>query len=169
MLPDQNSEDVVQPVSTAAEHMLRVLHAHLKRKRDGIRRIAADIDAMQELGQISGPIAKDLRERLVSLIRREDELTWAEREILERDSQVECCLRHHYPAMPNHLVVVCICIIDGLSTNEIASIVFKSVKAVDHYRQEIRQIVGLHGNRSSLHHHLLNVIRTCTQCTPEKK
>lgn len=164
-----NIDDVVQPASTDAEHMLRVLHGHLKRKREGIRQLAADIDALGSVGQIPRPLATDIHDRLIALIRRDDELTWAEREILERDSHVEGCLRHHYPAMPNHLVVVCICIIDGLSTNEIASIVFKSVKAVDHYRQEIRQIVGLHGNRSSLHHYLLNVIRTCTQCTPKKK
>jgi hypothetical protein len=148
-----------QSDTSNAEHMLRVLHGHLKRKRDGIRELAADIQALAERGRIEKGLASDLRERLLALVRREDELTWAERQILERDSQIEARIRHHYPAMPNHLVVVCICIVDGLSTTEIASVVCKSVKAVDHYRQEIRQIVGLHGDRSSLQRHLLSVIR----------
>ncbi|MBU3699311.1 MAG: hypothetical protein FGM33_04770 [Candidatus Kapabacteria bacterium] len=139
--------------------MLRVLHGHLKRKRDGIRTLAADINTLGEHGHLQRQIANDLRDRLLALVRREDELTWAERQILERDSHIEERIRFHYPAMPNHLVVVCICIVDGLSTNEIASVVCKSVKAVDHYRQEIRQILGLHGDRSSLQRHLLSIVR----------
>lgn len=168
MTQEARQPDTLQPSSTDAERMLRVLHGHLRRKRDGIRQIADEIEALGKYGRVSKAIAKDLCERLLALVRRDEDLTITERDILDRDSRLEYCLRHNFPAMPHHLVVVCICIIDGLSTTEISSIVCKSVKAVDHYRQEIRQIVGLHGNRSSLHHHLLNLVNTCPECSDKK-
>lgn len=168
MTPEAPQPETSQPTSIDAERMLRVLHGHLRRKRDGIRQIADEIEALGKYGRVSKAIAKDLCERLLALVRRDEDLTTAERDILDRDSRLEHCLRHNYPAMPHHLVVVCICIIDGLSTTEISSIVCKSVKAVDHYRQEIRQIVGLHGNRSSLHQHLLNMVNTCPEYAGRK-
>lgn len=147
-----------------AENILRVLYGQLKRKREGIRGVVEEIGSLSLAGQIPATVAKSLQDRLLELVRREDELTEAEREILDRDTKLEHCLRHHFPSMPDHLVVVSICIIDGLSTAQIASIVFKSTKAVDHYRQEIRHIVGLQGDRSSLHRHLTNIVRSCPTC-----
>ncbi len=169
MTQEAPQSDTLQPASTDAERMLRVLHGHLRRKRDGIRQIADEIETLGKYGRVSKAIAKDICERLLALVRRDEELTAAERDILDRDSRLEYCMRHNYPAMPHHLVAVCICIIDGLSTTQISSIVCKSVKAVDHYRQEIRQIVGLHGNRSSLHQHLLNMVNTCSECTGKQQ
>lgn len=147
-----------------AENILRVMYGQLKRKREGIRSTVEEIGSLSLAGQIPATVAKSLQDRLLELVRREDELTDAEREILDRDTKLEHCLRHHFPSMPDHLVVVSICIIDGLSTAQIAAIVFKSTKAVDHYRQEIRHIVGLQGDRSSLHRHLTNVVRSCPTC-----
>ena len=147
-----------------AEQILRVLHGQLKRKRDGINRVVEHIGVLASSGAISEDVAKILRDELQALVRHEDELTQAEREILYRDARLEQCLRHHFPAMPDHLVVVSICIIDGLSTAQIAAIVFKSTKAVDHYRQEIRQIMGLQGDRSSLHRHLASLVQNCAIC-----
>ncbi len=149
---------------TDAEQILRVLHGQLKRKREGINRVIERIDVLANAGAISHDVATSLRDDLQSLVRHEDELTQAERDILYRDSKLEQCLRHHFPAMPDHLLVVTICIIDGLSTAQIAAIVFKSAKAVDHYRQEIRQIMGLQGDRSSLHRHLVTLVESCTLC-----
>lgn len=149
---------------TDAEQILRVLHGQLKRKRDGIKRVVETIGKLAAAGKLKGDVAHDLCEELLALVRHDDELTQAEREILYRDDRLEQCLRHHFPAMPDHLMVVAICIIDGLSTAQIAAIVFKSVKAVDHYRQEIRQIMGLQGDRSSLHRHLAAVIQNCPTC-----
>lgn len=149
---------------TDAEQILRVLHGQLKRKREGINRVVQQISTLESSGAISKDVAKSLIDALQALVRHEDELTQAERDILYRDTKLEQCLRHHFPAMPDHLMVVSICIIDGLSTAQIAAIVFKSTKAVDHYRQEIRQIMGLQGDRSSLHRHLASLIRNCSIC-----
>lgn len=149
---------------TDAEQILRVLHGQLKRKRDGINRVIAEIAALALAERIPSDVAHTLQEQLQALVRHEDELTQVERDILHRDTKLEQCLRHHFPAMPDHLMVVSICIIDGLSTAQIAAIVFKSTKAVDHYRQEIRQIMGLQGDRSSLHRHLASVIQNCSVC-----
>ena len=147
-----------------AEQILRVLHGQLKRKREGINRVVEQIRMFASSGAISDDVASILCGDLQALVRHEDELTQAERDILYRDAKLEQCLRHHFPAMPNHLMVVSICIIDGLSTAQIAAIVFKSAKAVDHYRQEIRQIMGLQGDRSSLHRHLATLVQNCTIC-----
>ncbi|MFM8771690.1 MAG: hypothetical protein ACKOE4_06680 [Candidatus Kapaibacterium sp.] len=149
---------------TDAEQILRVLHGQLKRKREGILRVVQQIGVFESSGAISEADAKILRDELQTLVRHEDELTQAERDILYRDTKLEQCLRHHFPAMPDHLMVVSICICDGLSTAQIAAIVFKSAKAVDHYRQEIRQIMGLQGDRSSLHRHLTTLIQNCSVC-----
>ena len=150
--------------SIDADQILRVLHGQLKRKREGINRVVQEIRVLASSHAISEEVAKSLSENLLALVRHEDELTEAEREILYRDAKLEQCLRHHFPAMPDHLMVVSICIVDGLSTAQIAAIVFKSTKAVDHYRQEIRQIMGLQGDRSSLHRHLASLIQNCTIC-----
>ncbi|MBU3680260.1 MAG: hypothetical protein FGM32_11775 [Candidatus Kapabacteria bacterium] len=147
-----------------AEQILRVLHGQLKRKREGINRVVEQIAVFASSGAISEVVAKGLTDELRALVRHEDELTQAERDILYRDAKLEQCLRHQFPAMPDHLMVVAICIVDGLSTAQIAAIVFKSTKAVDHYRQEIRQIMGLQGDRSSLHRHLTSVVQNCTIC-----
>ena len=150
--------------SIDAEQILRVLHGQLKRKREGINRVVEQIRALASSGAISEDVAISLSSELQALVRHEDELTQAERDILYRDAKLEQCLRHHFPAMPDHLMVVSICIIDGLSTAQIATIVFKSTKAVDHYRQEIRQIMGLQGDRSSLHRHLASLVQNCKTC-----
>jgi DNA-binding NarL/FixJ family response regulator len=152
------------PALSDAEQILRVLHSHLKKKREGIAKVIGEIDALQAAGRISSDVGETLREELQTLVRREDELTEAEREILYRDGRLEQCLRHHFPAMPDNLLVVSICIIDGLSTAQIAKIVFKSSKAVDHYRQEIRQMMNLQGDRTSLRRHLVGLVQNCTEC-----
>lgn len=152
------------PALNDAEQILRVLHGHLKRKREGISGVIRQIVALEEAGRIPRDVSVHLREQLQALVRREDELTEAEREILYRDTRLEQCLRHHFPAMPDNLLVVSICIIDGLSTAQIAKIVFKSSKAVDHYRQEIRQIMKLQGDRTSLRRHLVTLVQDCTVC-----
>lgn len=152
------------PALSDAEQILRVLHAHLKKKREGINRVLGALRKLEEAGHISGDVAGVLREQLQALVRREDELTEVEREILYRDERLEHCLRHHFPAMPDNLLVVSICIIDGLSTAQIAKIVFKSAKAVDHYRQEIRQMMNLQGDRTSLRRHLVTLVHDCTLC-----
>lgn len=153
------------PALSDAEQILRILHGHLKKKRDGINRIISEVASLEENGRISRDVAGVLREQLQALVRREDELTEAEREILYRDARLEQCLRHHFPAMPDNLLVVSICIIDGLSTAQISKIVFKSTKAVDHYRQEIRLLMNLHGDRTSLRRHLVTLVQNCTVCT----
>jgi DNA-binding CsgD family transcriptional regulator len=152
------------PALSDAEQILRVLHSHLKKKREGIAKVIGEIAALQAAGRISSEVGEALREQLQTLVRREDELTEAEREILYRDARLEQCLRHHFPAMPDNLLVVSICIIDGLSTAQIAKIVFKSSKAVDHYRQEIRQMMNLQGDRTSLRRHLVGLVQNCTEC-----
>ncbi len=152
------------PALSDADQILRVLHNHLKKKREGITRVIEEILTLQATGLITNEVCGILCEQLQSLVRREDELTEAEREILYRDDRLEQCLRHHFPAMPDNLLVVSICIIDGLSTAQIAKIVFKSSKAVDHYRQEIRQMMNLQGDRTSLRRHLVTLVQNCTVC-----
>lgn len=152
------------PSLSDAEQILRILHGHLKKKREGINRIIGEITTLEASGLLSQEVSSILREQLQALVRREDELTEAEREILYRDARLEQCLRHHFPAMPDNLLVVSICIIDGLSTAQIAKIVFKSSKAVDHYRQEIRQMMKLQGDRTSLRRHLVTLVQDCTLC-----
>jgi DNA-binding CsgD family transcriptional regulator len=130
--------------------MLRVLHGHIQRKRKGLLEIRTQVAQMVEQGDIDAKAGAVLIASVENLLRTDDELTPVERDIIERDSRMELVLRERYPMLSDTLLIVCICTIDGLTTAEIASIIHKSEKSVDHYRQEIRGIINAKGASQSL-------------------
>ncbi len=145
-------------VYSSPEHMLRVLHGHLQKKRSGLKGLLVLIDEIQQHRQIAPEAAQTIRVHVRSLIRSDEELTSTEREILERDERYERILRDRFPMLSDALLIVCICALDGLTTPETASIVARSVKTVEHYRQEIRELIGAKGSTKSLRELLEEVV-----------
>ena len=130
--------------------MLRVLHGHLQRKRKGLRNIRTSVELMLATGELSADAATKLVTSIASLLRADEDLTTVERDILERDERHERILRERYPLLSDTLLLVCVCTIDGLSTAEVASIIHRSEKTVDHYRQEIRTAIDAKGVKKNL-------------------
>lgn len=140
------------------EHMLRVLHGHLQRKRKGLRNILDSMELMRASGELSGDVAKKLMTSIASLLRADEQLTTVERDILERDDRLEHILRERYPLLSETQIIVCVCTIDGLSTAEVASIINRSEKTVDHYRQEIRAAIDAKGVKKNLRSILCGIV-----------
>lgn len=127
------------------EHMLRVIHGHLQRKRTGLFELIRLIEDLRQVGALSDDVARTLSTQMRSLLRSDDDLTSVEREILDRDTRYQTILQKQYPGLTSILLLVCVCTIDGLTTKEIASVIGRSEKSIDHYRQEIRAIIGVKG------------------------
>ena len=138
--------------------MLRVLHGHLQRKRKGLRNIRTSVELMLATGELSADAATKLVTSIASLLRADEDLTTVERDILERDERHERILRERYPLLSDTLLLVCVCTIDGLSTAEVASIIHRSEKTVDHYRQEIRTAIDAKGVKKNLQSILCDIV-----------
>ena len=145
-------------VFRSPEHMLRVLHGHLQRKRKGLRDICTSVELMLATGELSADAATKLVTSIASLLRADEDLTTVECDILERDERHERILRERYPLLSDTLLLVCICTIDGLSTAEVASIINRSEKTVDHYRQEIRTTIDAKGVKKNLQSILSDIV-----------
>lgn len=147
-------------VYKSPEHMLRVLHGHIQRKRKGLLEIRSQVAQMLDQGEIGAVAAAALTAALENLVRADEDLTTVERDILEHDERIERILRERYPMLSDTLLIICICTIDGLTTAEIASIINKSEKSVDHYRQEIRAILNAKGESKTLRSLLSDIADT---------
>jgi DNA-binding CsgD family transcriptional regulator len=143
---------------TSPEHMLRVLHGHLQKKRSGLMALLTTIEQYVKDGRLSPETAEALTKDIRRILRTDEELTTAEREILERDGRYEQILRTRFPTLSDTFIVICVCTLDGLSTREIASIVGRAPKTVDHYRQEIREMIGTKGTSETLREALERIV-----------
>ena len=57
-------------------------------------------------------------------------------------------------------LAVCLTTLNGLRTNEISSVLMRSTKSIDHYRQQIRQIIGIKGEHTNLRNQLRILIES---------
>ncbi len=142
------------------EHKLRILHAHLSRKREALRKIERVVTDAALRGAISPEIAREISDIAREAVRSESDLTEIEHAFTERDRRAEAILRHCYPAMTDVHLAVCLTTLNGLRTNEISSVLMRSTKSIDHYRQQIRQIIGIKGEHTNLRNQLRILIES---------
>lgn len=145
-------------VNHTHEHMLRVLHCHLQRKRTGLFELNRMIEDLQHIGSLSDDVALSLSTQIRSLLGSDNDLTDVERTILDRDLRYQTILHERYPILSSTLLLVCVCTIDGLTTKEIASIIGRSEKSIDYYRQKIRTIIGVKGTHQALRNALTQIV-----------
>ena len=122
-----------------------ILVLHLKRKREYLEHLAAEVD---KLRFVKDP--KKLAERLDRLpgeirsqIRGFDRLTEIEQNVNQVASKLMRRLHKEYPELTRTELLVCSYLRSGLTPSQAAELMFVSRRAVEKHRQSIRQKLDL--------------------------
>ncbi len=159
-VPHNDDEGRNEALIDRLEHNLRVLHGHVNRKRSTILDVLAKIESIDSSSSTATrEILEEVREKLRLVLRSEPMLTEVERKFLERDRSRADILRSAYPALSGDEIHVCLGILDGLTTEEIASEMCRALKTVDTMRQNIRNVLGIMGSGLLLSDVLTDAIR----------
>ena len=132
-----------------------ILVLHLKRKREYLESLAAEID---KLRFVKDP--ERLKERLDQLpgeirsqVRGFDRLTEIEQNVNRVASKLMRRLHREFPELTRTELLVCSYLRSGLTPAQTAELMFVSRRAVEKHRQSIRQKLGL-APRADLGHWL---------------
>lgn len=126
-----------------SDHECRILLGHILRKRTAI---FAALACLHNIENKSLEILQTIQ-ILEDALRPDNRLNAVEQQWYERHNRAIEVLRFACPVLTLQEIHVCLCIVDDMNTIEIASELCRSEKTIDHYRQSIRQKLGIRGGK----------------------
>lgn len=129
-----------------SDHECRILLGHLSRKRGAI---TAALERLVSMDNKPSEVVQTIH-ILTDVLRPDYRLDAVEKEWYARQNRAIEILRFACPVLTLQEIHVCLCIVDNMNTIEIADELCRSEKTVDHYRQSIRQKLGIKGGKTAL-------------------
>lgn len=139
------AETFTSPLQNS-DHECRILLGHLSRKRGAI---TAALERLQSMDNKPSEVVQTIH-ILADVLRPDYRLDAVEKEWYGRHNRAIEVLRFACPVLTLQEIHVCLCIVDNMNTIEIADELCRSEKTVDHYRQSIRQKLGIKGGKTAL-------------------
>jgi hypothetical protein len=139
-------EDTQNMSEQKTRHECRILLGHLARKRTAIM---TSLERLRRIKQPSAEIVAVIH-LLTDVLRPDNRLNAVEQAWYAKHNAFIDIMRRVCPMLSLQEIFVCFCLLDNMTTREIANELCRSEKTIDHYRQSIREALGITGGKKIL-------------------